>query len=427
MSIFSSCYLFRNSFSSTTIGDENPIRTLEDYSKPSHKGYRNTIELPVRNNMVPLRSDTIRERTRLRLFQFSLRDQASNWLERLLAGSITTWEDLTTRFLAQFFPLGRTVKLRNDILMFQQHHEESLSEAWTCFKDLLRKVPHHGIDLWLQVQIFYDRIDHTLKRTVDYAARGRLRKLSVEKLKILSRRKLKGEIRIEQNRTKKIKKITRYPDTEDLEPLNDHKFSETLTKEVYTPPVTYSKEVEETLGTLMEEEPLEQTKLEDVGLTNHNISLSSREVPSLDELEPQPQPLPSCPSFDGSLGNQRGPKPPIKQHSPDSFRMKEVDSLTINTPPSPHMVTFHPKDMYFYYHLCIDDPKKHYEFKPGLLRHSGSLGVDFLNFEIIEDDWLYLMRRNLEILRKFHWMILGGRSNQFSHVSSPLLNKPGEY
>ncbi|GKB89665.1 hypothetical protein Tco_0961937 [Tanacetum coccineum] len=115
------------------MGDENPIRTLRDYSKPSHEGYKNTIELPVGNNVVPLRSDTIRlvqnecsfhglrfedpnqhlkdflklvdsldldsdnsERTRLRLFQFSLRDQASNWLERLPAGSITTWKDLTT-------------------------------------------------------------------------------------------------------------------------------------------------------------------------------------------------------------------------------------------------------------------------------------------------------------------------------------------
>nr|GEW17480.1 hypothetical protein [Tanacetum cinerariifolium] len=40
--------------------DENPIRTLGDYSKPSHKGYMNTIELPVGNNVVLLRSDTIR-------------------------------------------------------------------------------------------------------------------------------------------------------------------------------------------------------------------------------------------------------------------------------------------------------------------------------------------------------------------------------
>ncbi|GKA70334.1 hypothetical protein Tco_0776398, partial [Tanacetum coccineum] len=59
-SILSLCYLFRNPFSSTTMGDENPIRTLGDYSKPSHEGYINTIELPVENNVVPLRSDTIR-------------------------------------------------------------------------------------------------------------------------------------------------------------------------------------------------------------------------------------------------------------------------------------------------------------------------------------------------------------------------------
>ncbi|GJS85106.1 hypothetical protein Tco_1396272 [Tanacetum coccineum] len=42
------------------MGDENPIRTLGDYSKPSHEGYRNTIKLLEGNNVVPLRSDTIR-------------------------------------------------------------------------------------------------------------------------------------------------------------------------------------------------------------------------------------------------------------------------------------------------------------------------------------------------------------------------------
>ncbi|GJU86759.1 MAK10-like protein [Tanacetum coccineum] len=199
------------------MGDENPIRTPGDYSKPSHEGYRNTIELPVGNNVVPLRSDTIlfmqngcsfhrlrsedlskhlkdflklvdsldldgenKEIRRLHLFQFSLRDQASNWLERLPTGSITTLEDLTTRFLAQFFPLGRTAKLRNDILMFQQHHGESLSEAWTRFKDLLQKVPHHGIDLWLQVQIFYDHVNPVTRRTIDQSASGKLRDLNAE-------------------------------------------------------------------------------------------------------------------------------------------------------------------------------------------------------------------------------------------------------
>ncbi|GJU07862.1 MAK10-like protein [Tanacetum coccineum] len=81
-----------------------------------------------------------RERTRLRLFQFSLRYQASNWLERLLAGSISTWEDLTNCFLAQFFSPGRTSKLRNDILMFQQHqgqshHKMNHRSSGLCYND----------------------------------------------------------------------------------------------------------------------------------------------------------------------------------------------------------------------------------------------------------------------------------------------------
>ncbi|GJX77078.1 hypothetical protein Tco_0323889 [Tanacetum coccineum] len=40
--------------------NENPPCTLRDYSRPSHEGYRNTTELPDGNNVVPLRSNTIR-------------------------------------------------------------------------------------------------------------------------------------------------------------------------------------------------------------------------------------------------------------------------------------------------------------------------------------------------------------------------------
>ncbi|GKA01213.1 hypothetical protein Tco_0673878 [Tanacetum coccineum] len=116
------------------MGDANPIRTLGVYSKPRHEGYRNTIELPLGNNVVPLLSDTIR------LVQngFSFHE---------------LWSELSTGlniFQQDPSPHG-TAKLHNDILMFQQHHGESLSEAWTYFMDLLQKVPHHGIDLWIQV------------------------------------------------------------------------------------------------------------------------------------------------------------------------------------------------------------------------------------------------------------------------------------
>ncbi|GJS68105.1 MAK10-like protein [Tanacetum coccineum] len=124
-----------------------------------------------------------KERTRLRLFQFSVRDQASNWLEHLPAGSITTWEDLTTRFLAQFFLPGRTAKLRNDMLMFQQHHGESLSKAWTRFKDLLQKFHHHGIDHWLQIQFFMIMSPSILKEINDRMAEmfGLLKELTTSR------------------------------------------------------------------------------------------------------------------------------------------------------------------------------------------------------------------------------------------------------
>ncbi|GJU20392.1 hypothetical protein Tco_1153734 [Tanacetum coccineum] len=93
--------------------------------------------------------------------------------------------------------------------------------------------------------------------------------------------------------------------------------------EEYTPPMTYPEEAEKTLGTPIKVEPLNETKLEEVGWNcNHNIPLSSREIPSFDKPEPQPNPLPNFPSLDVSLGEKRGPEPPIKPHSPDSFRMK---------------------------------------------------------------------------------------------------------
>ncbi|GJW54990.1 hypothetical protein Tco_0099075 [Tanacetum coccineum] len=64
----------------------------------------------------------------------------------------------------------------------------------------------------------------------------------------------------------------------------------------------------------------------------------------------------------------------------------------------------------------------------GFYKECLELGPEYLTGVDDEGEvMLYLMRRSLEVLRKFHWMILGGRSNQLSHVSSPLLSKPGEY
>ncbi|GJS63469.1 hypothetical protein Tco_0678033 [Tanacetum coccineum] len=133
------------------MGDKNHIRTLGDYSKPSHEGYRNTIEILVGNNVVPLRSDIIRlVQNECSIHELRSEDPNQHFKDFLklvdslgLDGSITTWEDLTTRFLAQFFPPGRTAKLCNDILIrtIDQSAGGKLrdlndKESWALLEDL---------------------------------------------------------------------------------------------------------------------------------------------------------------------------------------------------------------------------------------------------------------------------------------------------
>nr|GEU95048.1 MAK10-like protein [Tanacetum cinerariifolium] len=157
--------------------DENPICTLGDYSKPSHEGCMNAIEPLIENNVLPLRSDTIWLVQNGCSFHGLRSEDPNQHLKDFLKLVDSLDLDGENRERTR---LRRTAKLRNDILMFQQHHGESLSEAWTRFKDSLQKVPHHGINLWLQVQIFYDHVNPVIRRTIDQAAGGKLHNRNAE-------------------------------------------------------------------------------------------------------------------------------------------------------------------------------------------------------------------------------------------------------
>nr|GEW41464.1 reverse transcriptase domain-containing protein [Tanacetum cinerariifolium] len=58
---------------------------------------------------------------------------------------IFTWDDLVSKFINQLFPPSKTTSLRNEITNFQQRFDESFSEAYDRFKDLLQACPHHAI------------------------------------------------------------------------------------------------------------------------------------------------------------------------------------------------------------------------------------------------------------------------------------------
>ncbi|GKC56806.1 hypothetical protein Tco_1084404 [Tanacetum coccineum] len=104
------------------MGDENHIRTLGDYSKPSHEGYRNTIELPV--------------------------------------GKPTVGTSLnpTTLWLVQ-----------------NGAHSTDFG-----LLSLPKKVPSSWPRTLLQVQIFYDHVNPVTRRTINQSADGKLCDLNAE-------------------------------------------------------------------------------------------------------------------------------------------------------------------------------------------------------------------------------------------------------
>ncbi|GJV75195.1 hypothetical protein Tco_1506779 [Tanacetum coccineum] len=129
--------------------DENPIRTLRDYFKPSHEGYRNTIELPVGNNVVPLRSDTI-------------------WLVQNGFSFHGLRSEDPNQHLKDFLKLVDSLDLDEGL-------QNSVMISLCSNKDLLTKGPHHDIDLWLQVQIFYDHVNPVTRQTIDQSVGDKLR------------------------------------------------------------------------------------------------------------------------------------------------------------------------------------------------------------------------------------------------------------
>ena len=66
---------------------------------------------------------------RLRLFPFSLRGRAKQWLNSLPRGSITTWDQMAEKFLLKYFPPAKTAKLRNDISSYAQIESESFYDT----------------------------------------------------------------------------------------------------------------------------------------------------------------------------------------------------------------------------------------------------------------------------------------------------------
>nr|GEU29922.1 reverse transcriptase domain-containing protein [Tanacetum cinerariifolium] len=82
---------------------------------------------------------------RLYLFPHSLTHHATAWFDRFPRNSITTFEQMAKMFLGKYFPPSMVMKLRNEIINFRQHPDESLFEAWERYKLSIDCCPNHNI------------------------------------------------------------------------------------------------------------------------------------------------------------------------------------------------------------------------------------------------------------------------------------------
>ncbi|GJS97328.1 reverse transcriptase domain-containing protein [Tanacetum coccineum] len=188
---------------------------------------------------------------KLMMFPYSLEGAAKTWHEKEPPNSILTWEDLVTKFVNQFFPPSKTTHLKNKISRFTQKFDESFSEAWERFKEMLRACPHHGFTELTQVDTFYNGLNDNDQDSLNaVAGENLLSKTTREALNIIEN---KSKVRYSRNKPNASRmNTTRESDSktdERIDKLADQLLTlvEIVSKKVVTPaPV---KAVEETCVT----------------------------------------------------------------------------------------------------------------------------------------------------------------------------------
>ncbi|XP_057755922.1 uncharacterized protein LOC130975107 [Arachis stenosperma] len=96
---------------------------------------------------------------KLSLFPFSLKDEAAQWLETMPQGSITSWDELVTKFLTKFTSSQQNIKMKEGIQPFIQGEEESLFKPGEKCKKANDKEDFRA---------FYIGLTPETRRAVDY-------------------------------------------------------------------------------------------------------------------------------------------------------------------------------------------------------------------------------------------------------------------
>src|SRR3954469_24520817 len=109
---------------------------------------------------------------KLKLFPFSLRGRAKEWLQSLPKNSIDSLDKCKDAFIGKYYPPAKIIQLISNIMNFRQLDNEHVAQAWERMKYLVKNCPTHGLTTWMVIQTFYAGLNFTSRNLLDSAAGG---------------------------------------------------------------------------------------------------------------------------------------------------------------------------------------------------------------------------------------------------------------
>src|SRR3954451_12115743 len=109
---------------------------------------------------------------KLKLFPFSLRGRAKEWLQSLPKNNTDSWDKCKDAFIGKYYPPAKIIQLRSNIMNFRQLDNEHVAQAWERMKSFVKKFPTHGLTTWMVIQTFYAGLKFTSRNLLDSAAGG---------------------------------------------------------------------------------------------------------------------------------------------------------------------------------------------------------------------------------------------------------------
>src|SRR4051812_12165358 len=109
---------------------------------------------------------------KLKIFPFSLRGRAKEWLQSLPKNSIDSWSKCKDAFIGKYYPPAKIIQLRSNIMNFRQLDNEHIAQAWEHMKTLVKNCPTHGLTTLMVIQTFYAGLNFTSRNLLDSAAGG---------------------------------------------------------------------------------------------------------------------------------------------------------------------------------------------------------------------------------------------------------------